>query len=178
METFFKFKNNRDSGCLKLVFFAAELQQKPIKYWANVGKVPTHSKLTELIKTLKKQTDIRWANNITHLAYYSGARLLFPYHVHWMKNSFEFQLFSVFGEGKPSLYFTRKVNSDNERFSDDEIKQINKFMETEYHLIWDSSLMVRKFMSNEKGHAEIRETLKKIESHIATGLNTSKNTQP
>jgi hypothetical protein len=170
METFFKFKSTRDSGCLKLVFFAGELKQKPIKYWANVGNIPPHSKLTNLIKLLKKQTDIRWGNNITHLAYYSGARLLFPYHIQWMKNSFEFELFSVFGEGRPRLYFTRKVNSNNERFTDDEIKQMNKFMETEYHLIWDSSLMVRKFMNNEKGHNEIRKTLKTIETHISNGF--------
>lgn len=170
MEKFFKFKSDRDSGCLKLVFFAGELKQKPIKYWANVGKIPTHSKLTNLIKSLKKQTDIKWSNNVSYLAYYSGARLLFPYHVHWMNDSFEFELFSVFGEGRPRLYFTRKVSSNNERFTDDEIKQINKFMETEYHLIWDSSLMVRKFLTDEKGYSEIRKTLKTIENHITNGF--------
>jgi len=170
MVKFFKFKTDRDPGCIKLVFFAGELRQKPIKYWANVGHIPKYSRLTELIKRLKSQVDVKWANNITHIAYYGGVRLTFPIHVHWMEDRFEMTVYSVFGEGKPRLHLGRKVNSNNERFTDEEIKRIKKFIETEYHLIWDGSELIRKYMEGEKGHSEVRAKLKLIESHITNGF--------
>lgn len=141
MKKFFNFRFRRNPSCLKIVFFANELAQKPIKYWANVGRIPKYSKLSRLEKLIKGQLDIQWSNSTVHLTTGSG-RLLFPYHVQWMGDRFEFELFSVFGDGRPRLYFTRTVSSNNERFTADEIKEIEKFMTTQHNLIKSSYLMI------------------------------------
>ena len=80
------FKNkHRSNGVVFLNFSTGEFSQKPIKYWSNVGIVHKHSTFIKFVKTIKKMCGDNTMNNISRLYYYAGARITFPFHVHWME---------------------------------------------------------------------------------------------
>ena len=164
------YKVSSRSDSIKLLFSAWELRQKPIKFWANTGNIPKHSKLNRLRKTIKRLVDNNTGNCVDNLFYYGGSRLVFPYHVHWMGDRFEFTLYDPFG--MPLHSFWRTVKSKNERFSKDEMEQVSKIMCTHYHLIWDSYLMVRGLADeNISGHQEVRAMLSDFKK-VLTPTNT------
>ena len=163
---YFNFKSDRDSGSVKLVFFTSELRQKPIKYWSNVGHIHEHSRLNKLVKKIKSLIDDKWANNIHYLSYYAGARLIFPYHVQWMGDSFEMTVYNVFGDGKGCLNLGRKVKSQNERFTEKELKRIDDFMHREYHIISGSYEIIKEFIKDIGSHQyyEMSQRLNRIKN--------------
>ena len=166
IDKYFKFRNNRDTGSIKLIFFAGELEQKPIKYWSNVGSIHPHSRLKKLVRKIKKMIDYPSANNIHYLSYYSGSRIVFPYHVHWMDDRFEMTVYNTFGDGKGALHLGRKVSSQNERFTDAEIKKIQDFMHREYHIIYGSYYIIKDFVSDidSKNYYEFSQRIKRIKN--------------
>jgi len=149
----FKFKR-RYSDTVKLVFSAYELSQKPIIYWANVGTIPKHSRLQKIRKQVKEITDNSYINGIDFIYYYGGSRLLHPFHVHWMDDKFEFQLFNVFGESADKFIISRAVKSRNERFTDEEIKRMNDYMQVEYTIVSRGYEMLKKQVGNPKNYNE------------------------
>lgn len=166
IDKYFKFRSNRDSGSIKLIFFASELSQKPIKYWSNVGRIHPHSRLTKLVRKIKKMIDYQLANNIHYLSYYSGSRIEFPYHVHWMDDRFEMTVYNTFGDGKGALRLGRKVSSQNERFTDAEIKKIKDFMHREYHIIYGSYYIIKDLVSDidSKNYYSFSQRIKRIKN--------------
>lgn len=160
------FKHTRSEG-VKIYFSAYELKQKPIKYWTNVGYEPENSNLRKIIRKLKDIVCDKTANGIEHLSYYEGGRLLFPYHIAWHGDSFEFRIYNPFGDGSNSFKISRKVKSQNERFTQEDVENMKKYMCSEYHLISDTYEMAKKIIGSNKHYSEIRRNLEEIESVYA-----------
>ena len=152
----------RDSGSLKLLFGTGELRQKPIKYWANTGRIPKYSSLKNIENAIKKMVGIRYSNGTCHLTPYAGGRLSFPFHVHWMGDCFEFTLYGIFGDGRPRLHFSRKVTSQSEFFTDSEIKSIQNWMEYEHHFIEHLVKLGREHSENDGKHSTAHQHVRKI----------------
>lgn len=155
-----KFKKFLGGDSVKLIFTTQQLRQKPIKYWSNVGNIHPNSTLQTFIKYIKKLCGDKTANGILNLYYYGGSRLLFPFHVNWLKDGFELQVFNCFGDGDQTLFIKRKVSSQNERFTKDEIKQINDFIRVEYHKVWDTYRRLKLLMKDAKTYQDVRDKLK------------------
>ncbi len=164
----FNMPHTRGSDSVKICFSSYELTKKPIKYWTNCGTVHKNSSLKNIINTLKKIVGDRTANGICHLAYYGGSRVLFPFHVVWMPSlgKWEFTLYNSFG--MPCLNISRKITSDSEKFTDEDVKLMNKHMVTEYHLVFDGYNFMKKNLVNPNGHVDIRAQIELIQEQLET----------
>jgi hypothetical protein len=159
----FNFKQKtRQPYVVLLNFTAYELGQKPIKYWRNTGNVNRKSAFHKIINKVKNICGDPTSNTITRLFHYAGADVTFPFHVQWMEDKFEFCLFDCFGSGNNTLKFSRKVNSDNERFTKNELKLMTDFMVTEHHIITGLYNKFRDEFKTSSGHSKVFEIIRKL----------------
>jgi len=162
----FNFKYKRNSDCVKLILTAYDLSQKPIKYWANVGSVNKKGNFQKIISLVKKITGDFTGNSISHLYYYGGSRIIFPFHLCWMVNKFELTVYNAFGDGNDKFIISRKVVSDNERFTKEEIQKINDYLCLQYHIVWDGYNFINKFMKDAKNYSDVRQIIKGLKEKI------------
>lgn len=162
----FNFNYTRGCDCVKLLFSAHDLSQKPIKYWSNTGNVNKKGNFYKIISLVKKITGDRTGNGISHLYYYGGSRLTFPFHVHWMGNKFELIVYNCFGDGEGKLLISRNVKSDNERLTKEEVKKIKDFLCLQYHIVWDGYDFINKHMKEAKDYTDVRSIIREMKAKL------------
>ena len=118
---------------VKVYFTTSELESKPIIFWNNSGNIDENSTFSKWIKSVRSLVGVRTINTISHLTYYAGGKILFPFHCNWMGDMFEFSLFDP--HGNHLLNFSRKVDSKDETFKREEIHFIKKHMEIHSHMM-------------------------------------------
>lgn len=166
----FKLPYRRQGDCVKLLFSAHDLSKKPIKYWANVGYVNKNGAFYKITQLVKKITGDTIGNNIDCLYYYQGSRITFPFHVNWMGNKFELSLYDCFGNYKMSI--GRKVSSDNERFTSEEIEQIKSFLCLQYHIVSDGYDFIKHYMTEAKNYTDVRREISEIKDKLTSSPET------
>lgn len=162
----FNFKYYRGTDCVKLLLSAYDLSQKPIKYWANVGTVNKKGKFQTIISLVKNITGDRTGNGISHLYYYGGSRVIFPFHLNWMGNSFELTIYNAFGEGNDKFHISRKVSSDNERFTKEDVKKIEEYLCLQYHIVWDGYRFINQYMKEAKNYSDVSAVIRDIKEKL------------
>lgn len=164
----FKMPHRRGCDTVKLVFSAYELSLKPVKFWANVGTVNKKKSFQKIISLVKRLTGDSTINGISHIAYYGGSRLLFPFHVNWLGNRFELTIYNVFGEQGMSI--SRGVKSNNERLNKEEIKAIEDFIRVQYHIVWDGYSFLKEHMKEAKNYTDVRAKISEIKVKLTAGI--------
>jgi hypothetical protein len=154
------YSNSRDSGVVKVVFHPSDLKKKGIRFFLNNND---ETILNKTIKRIKNLLGMRWANNVMHLTYYAGGRVISPFHCYVSSNGlFEFTLFDFLGQ-KSILSFSRKLEDTDDSFTEEELTSISKTLEGYYHLVsFGYNEMYNKFGKTPMGYAEYIEIRKSL----------------
>lgn len=154
---------SRDSGALKMVFSPSELAKKPIKFWANVGRVDEDSIFKRLSKHLRRLVGINWDNSHHYLTFYAGSRIIHPFHVHCEGNTWNITIYSIFGDQSPSFSIGGNTARGEYMLSKYEVDQMNEFLRDEHHFIQSSLKTMRKYMTGEKGYFNVEKRISELD---------------